>query len=50
MPGFRPNKHYIREMKVYGILPSQFGPNDSIDPYTIDQRYWKSHWYKPAQR
>ncbi|NQU24092.1 MAG: PD40 domain-containing protein [Candidatus Nealsonbacteria bacterium] len=45
MPGFRPNEHYIREMKLYGILPEQFGPDDPIDPYEIDRRYWKSHWY-----
>jgi len=45
MPGFRPNVHYIREMKVYGILPESFGPDDPIDPYEIDERYWQSHWY-----
>ncbi|MEE8451338.1 MAG: hypothetical protein V3R99_05460 [Thermoguttaceae bacterium] len=45
MPGFRPNEHYIREMKVYGILPKSFGPDDPIDAYEIDEKYWRSHWY-----
>ncbi len=42
MPGFRPNKHYLREMKRFGILPASFGPEDPIDVYETDQRYWKS--------
>ena len=45
MPGFRPDEHYIREMKVYGILPESFGPDDPIDPYKIDEKYWRSFWY-----
>jgi len=49
MPGFRPYKHYIREMKVYGILPESFGPDDPIDPYKIDEKYWRSHWYAKPQ-
>ena len=45
MPSFRPNEHYIREMKSYGILPEDFGPEDPIDVYEIDEKYWRSHWY-----
>jgi len=46
MPDFRPNEHYIREMKRYGILPKDLGPTDKIDPYAVDQMYWQSFWYK----
>ena len=47
MPGFRPNEHYVREMKRYGILPAGISAGDLPDPYTIDARYWKSFWYAP---
>jgi hypothetical protein len=47
MPGFRPNEHYVREMKSYGILPTDLPWSDLPDPYTIDARYWKSFWYVP---
>jgi hypothetical protein len=45
MPGFRPNKHYIREMKRFGILPADLGADDPIDVYETDERYWRSFWY-----
>jgi hypothetical protein len=48
MPGFRPNEHYVREMKRYGILPADVSTADLPDPYTIDARYWKSFWYAPV--
>jgi hypothetical protein len=47
MPGFRPNEHYVREMKRYGILPADAPTADLPDSYTIDARYWKSFWYAP---
>jgi len=47
MPGFRPNKHYIREMKRFGILPADFGPDDPIDVYAVDRAYWDSSHYQP---
>ncbi|MGD0090935.1 MAG: hypothetical protein ABSE73_13540, partial [Planctomycetota bacterium] len=48
MPGFRPNEHYVREMKRYGALPPEFDPaKDSIDVYQTDERYWRSFWYQP---
>ena len=51
MPGFRPNKHYIREMKRFGILPADVGPNDPINVYETDERYWRSFWYTgPSKR
>ena len=47
MPGFIPRLQYIREMKKYGILPSNTDPNQVFDTYQLDQNYWKSLWYKP---
>jgi len=48
MPDFRPNIHYLREMKVYGVLPPDFDlEKDPANPYELDRKYWKSMWYKP---
>jgi hypothetical protein len=45
--GFRPNEHYVREMKRYGILPDTFDPaKDPIDCYSVDQAYWRSFWHR----
>ncbi len=49
MPGFRPNKHYIREMKRFEILPADLGPNEPINVYETDERYWRSFWYTAEQ-
>jgi hypothetical protein len=49
MPGFRPNKHYIREMKNYGVLPKDLPAGAPLDAYEIDRKYWRSHHYKPAR-
>ena len=49
MPGNRPNEHYVRWMKRFGILPENFDlAKDPIDPYETDQAYWRSLWYRPA--
>ena len=49
MPDFRPAEHYVREMKKYGILPANCNPKtDPLDVYALDQAYWKSLWYRPA--
>ncbi len=48
MPGFRPNQHYIREMKNYGVLPKDLPAGAPLNPYEIDRKYWRSHHYKPA--
>jgi len=48
MPGFRPNEHYLREMKRYGVLPPALGPLDPVDVYAADQAYWKAFWHVPA--
>jgi hypothetical protein len=45
MPGFRPNAHYVREMKRYGILPPSFDvTKDAIDVYETDRKYWASFY------
>ncbi len=49
MPGFRPNEHYVRWMKRFGILPESFDlTKDPIDPYETDKAYWRSLWHRPA--
>ena len=51
MPGFRPNEHYVRWMKRFGILPENFDPaKDPIDPYETDQAYWRSLWHHPPRQ
>jgi len=50
VPDFRPNKHYVREMKRFGILPAEFDPAaDPIDVYATDRAYWRSFWYRPTK-
>jgi len=44
MPGFKPNAAYIREMKKFGILPETLTPEDPVDPYATDEKYWRSFW------
>lgn len=47
MPGFRPEPEYIREMQRFGILPATYRPNDPIDVYETDRKYWQSMWHEP---
>lgn len=47
MPGFRPPIPYLREMVRYGILPTIPGPQERVDPYELDRRYWQSLWWSP---
>jgi hypothetical protein len=49
-PGFRPNRQYIRELKRYGILASNFDHRTSpIDIFEADRAYWRSYWYAPVE-
>jgi len=50
MAGFRPNEHYLREMKRYGVLPADLAGDAAVDPYATDERYWRSFWYVPEAR
>jgi len=46
---FRPNEHYLREMKRYGVLLPDFDlVADPVDPYKTDRAYWRLFWYDPA--
>jgi hypothetical protein len=48
MPGFKPRKEYIREMKRYGVLPDSFDPDKhNVDVYQLDEFYWRHLWYYP---
>jgi hypothetical protein len=48
MPGFRPNEHYVREMKRFGVLAPSFDlAKDPIDVYAADEAYWRSLWHAP---
>ena len=38
---------YIHHMIQYGVLPENFDPKTSVDPFELDQKYWKSLWYQP---
>jgi len=48
MPGFRPTKTYIREMKKYGLLPKKLPEDALIDVYATDRAYWRSLWWQPT--
>ena len=48
MPGFRPNRYYIREMQLFGILPQDLPADAPIDPYATDQAYWQTFQFVPA--
>ena len=49
MAGFRPRTAYLREMKRFGILPSHQPTGKPIDPYALDQAYWRSLWYDASK-
>ena len=49
MHGFQPRQEYMREMRRYGILPSDYPDDGKIDPYETDRAYWESLWWKPKQ-
>lgn len=51
MPGFKPNRQYVREMKRFGVLSPRFDLNrDPIDVFKTDQRYWELFWYRPDSK
>lgn len=48
MPGTRPNEHYVRWMKRFGVLPDSLDPAETpIDPYETDRKYWRALWHHP---
>ncbi len=46
MPGFRPRPQYLREMRRYGILPTDHPDDAPVDVYELDRWYWESLWYR----
>jgi hypothetical protein len=48
MPGFRPNRFYIREMQRFGFLPPDLRADQEIDYYATDQAYWDSFCWQPS--
>jgi hypothetical protein len=49
MPGFRPRREYLREMKRFGILPPGFDlDRDPANGYELDRKYWESFHYVPG--
>ena len=50
MPAFRPNEHYVREMKRFGILAPDHTRDMPCDSYATDERYWQSFWHVPDGR
>lgn len=49
MPGFQPNRQYLREMRHYGLIPADQNDDVPVDPYRLDRKYWQSLW-PAAQR
>jgi hypothetical protein len=47
MPGFRPNRYYVREMQAFGILRKSLPADAPIDPYATDHAYWRTFQYAP---
>jgi hypothetical protein len=47
MPGFRPNRYYVRQMQLFGILPKDLADDAPIDPYAADQAYWRTFQMVP---
>ncbi|NQT16489.1 MAG: hypothetical protein HQ582_27265, partial [Planctomycetes bacterium] len=47
LPGFRPNRYYIREMQLFGILPKNLPADAPIDPYATDRAYWRTFQFAP---
>lgn len=47
---FVPRADYVRELKRYGVLPPDWDPKTSVDPYELDVKYWDSLRYKPPKK
>ena len=50
MPGFRPREAYLREMRRFGVLEDDPEDPEPLDPYRLDEAYWRSLWYEPPPR
>jgi len=45
MPDFYPRQDWVREMKRFGILATDYPTSARIDVYATEQKYWQSLWY-----
>jgi hypothetical protein len=50
MPGFRPNRYYIREMQRFGVLPQSLPDDAPVNPYAADRAYWQTFEHTPPSR
>jgi hypothetical protein len=50
MPGFRPNEHYVREMKRYGVIGKSVDSDEPLDIYALDKAYFRTFWHEPPPR
>ncbi len=41
MPGFRPNDHYLIQMRRFGVLPPDLARSTPVDCYVTDRAYWE---------
>lgn len=46
MPGFRPNRFYIRELQLFGILPRDLPATLPVDTYATDRAYWATFQHR----
>ncbi len=49
MPGFRPNRFYIREMQRYGVLPKNLPDDTPVDTYAVERAYWAKFQHEVPQ-
>ena len=49
MPDFQPRPEYLREMRHYGILPTESAGELRMNAYLLDRQYWESLWYRPLE-
>ena len=49
MPGFRPNDHYVIQMRRFEILPKTVKVDEPIDFREADEAYWRSFWHEGRQ-
>jgi cytochrome c553 len=48
MPDFRPRLDWAREMKRYGILPTEADVATLKNFRSVEEAYWRSFWHRPA--
>ena len=49
MPGFRPNRFYLRELQHFGVLPPDLPEATPVDTYAADRAYWATFQHAGSQ-